>query len=52
MIKEGRFHFQKDGNNKDILTDATGQEQIIMEWEKFSKSKKLIFPTPYIDNLN
>ena len=25
---------------------------LIMEWEKFSKSKKLIFPTPYIDNLN
>ena len=26
--------------------------ELIMEWEKFSKSKKLIFPTPYIDNLN
>ena len=26
--------------------------ELIMEWEKFSKSKKLIFPTPYIDNLD
>jgi len=30
----GRFHYRKDENNKDILTDTSGQHQVMMEWEK------------------
>ena len=30
----GKYYYKKDENNKDILTDASGQKQIMMEWEK------------------
>ena len=29
-----RYHYKKDKDNKDILTDANGQNQVMMEWEK------------------
>ena len=30
----GKYYYGKDVNNKDILTDASGQKQVMMEWEK------------------
>jgi hypothetical protein len=29
-----RYYYKKDKDNKDILTDESGQEQVMMEWEK------------------
>ena len=29
-----RYHYNKDKDNKDILTDESGQKQVMMEWEK------------------
>jgi len=29
-----RLYYKKDENNKDILTDASGLHQVMMEWEK------------------
>ena len=28
------LYYKKDENNKDILTDVSGKEQVMMEWEK------------------
>ena len=28
------YYYKKDENNKDILTDVSGKEQVMMEWEK------------------
>ena len=32
--EKGRYYYEKDENNQDILTDASGQYQAMMEWEK------------------
>ncbi len=29
-----RLYYKKDENNKDILTDVSGEAQVMMEWEK------------------
>ena len=28
------YHYKKDKDNKDILTDGSGDKQVMMEWEK------------------
>ena len=32
--EKDRLYYKKDEYGKDILTDATGQDQVMMEWEK------------------
>ena len=34
ILEKERFYYKKDENNKDILTDVSGKEQVMMEWEK------------------
>ena len=34
ILEKERFYYKKDKDNKDILVDKSGQDQVMMEWEK------------------